>query len=640
MTQRRRGPAPSPSRLSLVALARAAAAGLAGPLALAGAASGLAGCVQDPMPFDPRTAQNWERRDDDSTRARKLYPLPTTQQFSYAVGPDGRPTTRRLTPIGESRDAPAGPGVRMSLQEVIHRSVANNLDIRVAGFDTAIDQTRVLEAAANFDPTFFSDVSFEDVNKQVGGGDAFTVKKGTDLYSNNASSGAFIPFISRVDKEALTVADAGFRQNLEAGGKISLTQNVNNSWFYPTRSLLNPYFENDLVLQLTQPLLQNFGVAVNEARITIARNTQRVSLLEFRKTVEETVLKVEQTYWELVQTERDVATSRRLIGQSEQVAELLHARAQRGSDITQGQVQQANAQTDARRVNLIAEQSRVDALSDQLKQLMNDPAYPVSGNAVILPSDDFQNDPVHFNLNDQVEAALENRLELGEQQVRIESAEIAVDVARNGLLPSLTLQLAGTVDGLARTINGAFNNEGQFNHLGYQAGLQFELPIGNRAARAVWQRALLQRLQAIAGYGSEEEKVTLDVRNAARDVSTAYERLAAAHNSVLGFQKVLESLQAQIRSGDAQLSFGFVFDLLNDQEQLAAQEQAEHLAQNDYNYAIAELEGAKGTLLRYNNVIMEQEQLPFDLELPGEPAALATPPGYPYPDHVTGPLGR
>ena len=645
MTHRRRGPAVSPCSPSRTranrALVRAVAVTLAGSAAL----SVVGGCVQDPMPFDPRLAQAWERRDDAQTRASHLDPLPATQQTRFVPGeskPRGGPATRPGAAL-------PGPVVKMTLQEVVHRAVANNLDIRVAGFDTAVDQTRVLEAQANFDPTFFSDIGFDDVNKQSPGGDGITVAKGANIFSNNttfpvtvngntSNQSVFNTFISRVDKEALTTFDAGFRQNLEAGGKVVVQENVNNSWFFPTRSLLNPYYQNDLVLQLTQPLLQNFGVAINQARITIARNTQRVSLLDFRKTVEDTVLKIEQTYWQLLQAERDVETDRQLVAQSERVAELLFHRQRQGQEVTAAQVNQANAQTSARKVDLELQLNRVGDLSDQLKLLMNDPAYPVSGSTMISPADDFQRDPLQFNLDDQVEAALENRLELGQQQVRIDSAEIAVDVARNGLLPSLTLALTGTVDGLGRGLNNAFDSQGNWNHLGYSAELQFQLPIGNRAARAVWQRALLQRLQAIASYGSQVEKVTGDVRAAARSVDFSWRRLTESRNSVLGYEKLLAGLQAQEQSGDQQLTFDFVFNLLQDQEQLAGQRRAEHQAESDYNVAVAQLENAKGTILRYNNVLMEQEPVPFDMELLGSPAPRPTPPGYPYPDNVKGPL--
>ena len=554
MSQRRRGPAVSPVSLSATlgrgAMARAVAAGVAGSAAL----STLGGCVQDPMPFDPRLAQAWERRDDAQTRIGKLAPLPTTQQDRFVPGasaPRGGPTTH-------GSPALPGPIVKMTLQEVIHRAVANNLDIRVAGFDTAIDQTRVLEAQAAFDPTFFSDLGFNSVNKQAPGGDGVTILPGTRLDTNN--TGVFQTFVSRVDKEALTTFDAGFRQNLEAGGRIVVQQNVNNSWFYPTRSILNPYYQNDLVLQLSQPLLQNFGVAVNQARITIARNTQRVSLLDFRKTVEDTVTRIEQNYWQLLQAERDVQSSRELVAASERTAELLFYRQKNGQDVTAANVNQANAQTQSRRVELDAVLEQAERLSTQLKLLMNDPAFPVSSATLISPADDFQREPIQFNLDDQVEAALENRLELGQQQVRIDSAEIAVDVARNGLLPSLTLGLTGTVDGLGRELNNAFDAQGNWNHIGYSVDLQFQLPIGNRAARAVWQRALLQRLQAIASYGSQVEKVTADVRTAAIALDFAWKRLTKARASVQDYQNLLDSLSAQVKSGDQQLDYNFVFD--------------------------------------------------------------------------------
>jgi outer membrane protein TolC len=231
--------------------------------------------------------------------------------------------------------------------------------------------------------------------------------------------------------------------------------------------------------------------------------------------------------------------------------------------------------------------------------------------------DEGTEDPIHFNLDDQYETALENRYELGQQQARIDSAEISVDVARNNLLPSLTAQIQATVDGLGKQINQAFSKEGDFNHWGYQAGLQFSYPLGNRAAAAIWQRSLLQRMQAIASYAGLVNQIALDVKTAARQVDSTWVRLGKARDSRFQYQKVLERLHEQVQSGDQTLTFDFVFNLLQDQQQLFQAQQTEHLALNDYNFAIATLEKNKGTILRYNNVIMEQEQLPFDMSVRG-----------------------
>jgi outer membrane protein TolC len=370
------------------------------------------------------------------------------------------------------------------------------------------------------------------------------------------------------------------------------------------------------VLTVTQPLLQNFGIEVNRARITIAQNNSRVSLLDFRKTLEDTVLKIEQTYWQQVQAERDVLTVKEEIKLSEDLRIVL-VRRSNGGDVSKSQLEEINGRIAGREVTLIQLQNHVADLSDQLKQLMNDPDYPVSGATIITTSDDGTELPLHFNVDDQIDTALENRFELGQQQARIDSAEIAVKVAKNNLLPSLTAQIQATVDGLGRDLNNAFDKEGDFNHWGYQAQLQFTYPLGNRAARAIWQRSILQRMQAVYSYEGLVNQVSLDVTTATRAVISSWLRLSKARDSRLHFQKLIDELGIQDKSGDTPFTFDSVNIRLNNQEELAQAEQTEHQALNDYNFAIATLEKAKGTILRYDNVVLEQEQLPFDMAVKG-----------------------
>jgi len=571
---------------------------------------GLSGCVQDPLPFDPHAAQAWELRTDNQVKAPPLYPLPTTNVTPYIPGETPEtPESRYKTNV------PEGPPVRMSLQEIVHRAILNNMEIRVASYDTAIDQTRILEAEANFDPTVFWDFNEQHIDKMTPGSETQVVNPRANPNSNSLS--AFTNVITRYDEEQLYTSDLGFRQNLPAGGKAEAKEEIDNTWTNPPRGLLKSFYQTDLIFTLTQPLLQNFGIEVNRARITIAQNNSRVSLLDFRKTVEDTVLKIEQTYWQLVQAERDVESIKKLIASSQTLRTILYERLH--NDVNNIQIEEVNAEYGQREVTLIQLESHVDDLSDQLKQLMNDPDYPVSGAAVITPIDDGTEAPLHFNLDDQIETAMQNRFELGQQQVRIESAQVATMVAHNNLLPSLTAQLQATVDGLGRNINDAFNKEGDFNHLGYQAGLQFEFPIGDRAAGAIWQRSILQRMQAVASYVGLVNQVSEEVKTAARAVDTSWFRLRVARDSRLHYEKLVEDEALQDKSGDVPFTSESVFERLQQQLGLATAEQTEHQALNDYNYAIANLEKAKGTILRYNNVVMEQEQLPFDMNVKGSP---------------------
>src|SRR6185503_3621014 len=100
----------------------------------------------------------------------------------------------------------------------------------------------------------------------------------------------------------------------------------------------------------------------------------------------------------------------------------------------------------------------------------------------------------------------------GQQLLRMDSANVATKVAKNNLLPQLNLVGSVGVEGLDGDYPGAVDNQFTGDHVSWSAGLQFELPFGNRAARAIWKRTLLQRQQAIAQYQALIDKTTLEVK--------------------------------------------------------------------------------------------------------------------------------
>src|SRR5208282_2547780 len=132
------------------------------------------------------------------------------------------------------------------------------------------------------------------------------------------------------------------------------------------------------------PLLRNFGYDVNQAQIVIDRLNQKVSRLEFRKSVEQNVADIEKAYWQLVQAVRDIRIQEQLIVQTEQTYNVLSNRMQQKIDVSPLQVAQAQTQLELRRSQLIQFKAQARDLSDQLKALMSDPEYPVTSNVIIL----------------------------------------------------------------------------------------------------------------------------------------------------------------------------------------------------------------------------------------------------------------
>ncbi len=551
--------------------------------------AGYFGCrATDPAPFDPRAMQRVEREAATQDEKQRMTPLPTTLQNPF---PDTQSSGQKQpAPPTTGMAIDAGPIIKMPLQEVVQRVVANNQDVRVAAYQPAIDQTRVIEADARFDPTFFTNFQYERRNNWSAGS------------NNNFNQPG--PFR---DEAWLPTLQTGIKQQLESGGQVQLQFQSQRQEYFPDRFNPEPFYQNDLTLQVTQPLLRDFGTQINRARIDIAKNTQKISLLEFRKTLEENIEKTEETYWALVEAVRDVKI---LEEQLEGTNRLAHILLNKHGEADRQQISQTNERVETRRAELVRARAHVRDLSDQIKQLMSDPEYPVTGQAVIMPADEPLRDPLLFDFDEQIETAFNNRFELGEQQMRIDSADVAALVAKNNLLPQLNFQGSIGLEGLDNHLDGAFRSQFGGGNLSYTLGLQLEIPIGNRQARAIDQRAILQRAQAISQYHANLEQIAMEVKQALRDVQTTWNEMVQTGRARYAASDALEALQQREDNGEA-LTPEFVDRKLRAQEVVADRAHAEASAIANYNIALSKLERAKGTLLRYNNVELSQEATPY-----------------------------
>jgi outer membrane protein TolC len=540
---------------------------------------------KDPEPFNPRAATVNERENATGNRLRPIRPLPTTLESPYI----DQPTTQaNKYPPATGPSLDSSPTLRMTLREVVQRAISNNADIKVAGYQPAIDETRVTEAEARFDPTFFTNLTYSDQ---------------TTLSPSNQN-------VSLAPGNAFAFRtwslETGVRQDLETGGRIELKYNptrTHESVPFGQTVNPNPFWTSNLALQLTQPLMRDFGYGINQARITIARNNQHISLLDFRDAIEKALRDIEENYWQLVQSEGEVAIADQLLSETLRTADLLIKR--RTQDVTRVEISQTNSAVESRRAVLIRARARVRDFSDQLKKLMNDPEMPVTGNTLILPATVPLEEQLRMSLEDQIQTAMENRFELGQQQLRIDSSNIATKVAKNNLLPQLNAVGSVGVEGIDSDWWGAVDNQFSLDHPSWSLGVQFEYPFGNRAARAIWKRTLLQRMQAITQYQGLIDQVSLDVKTALRETETTWEEVYATRKARFAAADALRAVQQREEGGEA-LTYTFVDLKLNTQQRYAEAQQAEVQAITNYNRALAKLELAKGTLLRYNNVVMDE----------------------------------
>ena len=571
-------------------------------LAIAAALVAVAGCSSEDATFDPRQIGQAERQASTEFVPQKMRPLPTTLQSQFMPDNSGNlnPTPPNEEPI-KTNLAPSKDVVRLSLREIIHRVTANNLAVKVSGYEPAIDESRITEAEARFDPEAFANIGY-------------TADREPESRLNNPDS----------DQIAF---GAGLRQLLPSGGQleaswkpthVNLQDNVDSRF-----SSRNGYWTSALQLQITQPLLQNFGNDVNEARIVINRYNERISVLDFRKDLEDVLEKTEETYWQLYQAQRTQAILESLLQRTLDTADIVSKRF--GQDVTLEQISTSVSRVESARADLIRARQRVKDLSDQLKAFMNDPEFPIASEQLILPADEPLQVPVTFDFSETVKTALINRYDIAQQQLRIESASVSLKVAKNNELPQLNLTgTIGTIGGGQpgidgpnsqgssdvvgvdnRTFNQALNDNFDRADLNWSFGLEFTQKLGNREAKAIYRRAELQRQQAMTSYQDLIDKATLEVKKNTRDVETNWQAIAQTRSAKFAAGKALDTIQ-NLEAGGEALRPDFIERKLQRQQELANAEQAEAEAEAGYNVAICKLEQSKGTLLRYNNVILDQ----------------------------------
>ncbi len=567
-------------------------------VALIGLGVGMIGCdAEPPEVFDPRALQQNERAHAQNVPSQALRPLPATRQDAFTdTAPNGE-TRINGQPVRPytGRDLDTDPVVRMSLHEIIHRAVLNNHDVKVAAYQPAIEGARVIEADANFDPVFFTNAQYQQKHELNGG-----------VILNSFSGG--LPFTSFTADSDQGQVQTGFQQNLGSGGQVQLQYQAMYNWFSPQTTQFNPFYENDLTLQLTQPLLRNYGYDVNHAQIVIDRLNQRVSQLEFRKAVEQNVADIEKAYWQLVQTTDDIRIQEQLVARTEQTYKRLYNRMTEKVDVSPLQVAQTQTQLELRRSQLIQFKSQARDFSDQLKALMSDPEFPVTSNVLILPADNPVEDRVQFDLQDEINTAMENRLELGEEQLKVDSAVVTIAVAKNNLLPEFDFIGSTGPQGVDSNLGDTVKDLWEFSHVDFTVGFKLQIPIGNRAARAIYRRSLLQHMQEIERYRSAIVVVAADVKTNLRAVDTAWNVLRSSRLSRFAAEDALTRIDARERTGEP-LTPEFVQLQLQIQDALAQSRQAEALSLANYNIALSQLEKAKGTILRYDNVIMQEDPL-------------------------------
>jgi outer membrane protein len=384
---------------------------------------------------------------------------------------------------------------------------------------------------------------------------------------------------------------------------------------------LNPYNSGDLDLQITQNLLQGFGSAVNGRNIRVQRNNVKVSDLQFKQQVITTVSAALNLYWDLVSFNEDVRARQQEVSTAQQLLEDNKRQVQIGA-LAEIEITRAEAQLYSSQQDLVVSQTNLQQQEIVLKNALCRDGISSAGldNVHVVPLDRIQipaSDDVR-PLPELVNEALKNRTEIATARINIESNDLNLvgiksslkptlqafaELTNNGLSGQLT-PIGATqpgIDYLAGGYGGLLGQIARRNFPNYSAGLSLNIPLRNRAAQSDYATSLLELRQNELNLRKNTNQVTVDVQNAVIGLEQARVRYDSASKA--------RQLQEQTLAADQRrnaLGATTVFQVVQDQRDLATSQSTEVQAMANYTHARISFDQAMGTTLDVNHISLDE----------------------------------
>jgi outer membrane protein len=402
---------------------------------------------------------------------------------------------------------------------------------------------------------------------------------------------------------------------------------------------LNPYTSGSLDMQLTQNLLYGFGSAVNGRNIRVQKNNLKVTDLQFKLQVVTTVSAVLNLYWDLASFVQDERAREQEVHAAQQLFEDNKKQVEIGS-LAEIEVTRAESQLYAAKQDLIISQTNRAQQETVLKNALSRSGVATSdlADVHIVPLDKIvipDKDNI-APLDDLVAEALNRRAEIAQGRINIESNQLNLVGIKNSLKPTLQAfaeltnnALTGEIPAGGPTAGGYFvggygNLLAQIarrNFPNYSAGFSLNIPIRNRAAQSDYVTSLIEIRQNELGLRKSMNQVRVDVQNSVIGLQQARARYDAAVKARGLAQQTLDADQKKFTLGASP-----VFQVVQDQRDLATAQSSEIQALANYSHARIAFDQALGTTLEVNNISLAEALSGQVIGTPGKPAPVEVKP--------------
>ncbi len=504
-----------------------------------------------------------------------------TAETALAVGAATELDLARLRAIAAQISAPgadAGAAPRaLSLEEAVRTALERNLDLEIAELDVASAEPEVLANQAFFDPSSGVQLEAHGLKLDPENGDP-EPRQAAD-FQNDYRAAAFV------------------RQQVPTGGNLTLSAGYaresrrdpcdpgppGDPGDCPVDSQTQqPIGVNDpstsqgagFLLELRQPLLRGGRIFVARRQIRDAELDLEIERARLNAQLLAVRAQAHASYYDAILAERLIEVIESALLRDAELLRASQALFDAGSvnkrDLFSAQIRLASD-----RAELAQRRATRDVARQQLREVLGLPSSePVEPSEREIP---FR--PVALRLGEWIAGALERRPELLEQRQRLAKSELELRVRGNALLPQLDLF-------------GRYGSTQDLASRDWLAGLLFEVPLGNRAARSKLSQAELLHARL------EREQLKLE-RRVENEVRESEIQLRASAESLTALAAALENARDKRKVAEARFQMGAAnnFDVTDADQDLIRAESELLSTVAEYATQLALLEARVGAPL-------------------------------------------
>jgi outer membrane protein TolC len=496
----------------------------------------------------------------------------------------------------------------LSLEDCIQIAIQHNLDVQIVRTSPQIAQFTLSGSYGNYDPQFRLSGAHA-YNLAPGGFDEQgRVFEGTEskIDSFGSGIGGLLPWglsydiganmSDRYGTQAVGAPDFSnplsivTNQYYDLVANQSVTQLTTN---YGRTSVRIPFETTSGqvgALTLRQPLLKNFWIDSTRLQIYLNKQNVKISELDVRLQIINTVSDVEQAYFDLIHAQEAVKVQQQALELAERLVSENRRRVEVGA-LAPLDSKQAESQAASSRADLLAAQSARGTLERVLKNLLSD-NYSDWANVTVQPTDALLAIPQQFNLQESWRVGLAMRPDLLQVKLNLAKQGYVVRYQKNQLYPQLDLVGSYGFAASSAEFSGALSQINSADNPFYSVGAQLTFPLGNTGARNSYKSAKVTKEQIDLQFRQIQQATLIKIENAMAVAETSLQRVTATREARLYSESALEAEQTKLDKGKST-----TFVVLQLQKDLTSARSAEIRALADYNIALARLAQNEGSTL-------------------------------------------